>query len=144
MGPILGTCAILILLLAGPALADRVNGGTEAVNGFRAKVGGAPLKHSGVLQQAAERHLRDLARRRVLSHRGADGSSLGERVRRAGYRYCIVAENVAHGQGDVGEVILGWASSEGHRENLLNRQVEEFGFAQADRYWVLVLARPGC
>lgn len=137
-------CA-LALGLAGPADADRVNGATGAINGFRSKVGLPGVVHSGRLQQAAERHARDLLGRAGLSHSGSDGTSVGARVKRTGYRFCVVAENLARGQSTLEAVILDWASSEGHRANLLIPEVREYGFArESGGLWVLVLARPGC
>ncbi len=42
-------------------------------------------------------------------------------------------------------VIRAWMNSPGHRRNILNPKVTEFGVARAPgNYWVLVMARPGC
>lgn len=137
--------ALVLLLAAGGARADRVNGASEALNGFRAKVGLAPLANSGQLQQAAERHARDLLARGGLSHRGADGSTVADRVMRTGYRYCTVAENIGRGQRSLEEIMLGWAGSDGHRANMLLANVRNYGLAwEKGNIWVLVLAAPGC
>jgi uncharacterized protein YkwD len=64
------------------------------------------------------------------------------RVRRAGYQACLVAENIARGQSDIRSVLADWMTSPGHRSNILNPQVTQYGFAGAGSVWVLVLARP--
>ena len=43
-----------------------------------------PIEHSQVLQQAAEKHARDLGENGKYSHKGADGSNFEERVGRYG------------------------------------------------------------
>ena len=135
----------LLLALAGPLAAEPVAGAGAAIGAFRAEAGLAPLDWSPALQAAAEAHAADLARRRVLSHQGGDGSSAGDRARRAGYGWCLVAENLAWGQRDLAEVMQGWAGSPGHRANLLAEAAQQFGLARAQgHFWVLVIARPGC
>ncbi len=101
-----------------------------------------PLIHSPALQAAAQAHADDLNRTGTLSHTGSDGSTLMARVNRAGYDACVAAENVAAGQPDVRSTISDWMGSPGHRANLLNPQVTQFGFAQTGDTRVLVLARP--
>jgi hypothetical protein len=41
-----------------------------------------------------------------------------------------------------GGVVADWMTSPGHRANILNPQVTQYGFAGAGSVWVLVLARP--
>ena len=136
---------LALLLAAGTASADRVTGATEALAGFRGKMGLPPLVHSGQLQQAAERHARELLQRDGLSHKGRDGAGVGERVKRTGYRYCTVAENIARGQKSLDAVMLDWATSDGHRANMLLSNLRDYGLArERGNIWVLVLAAPGC
>lgn len=137
--------ALALLFAAGMAGADEVSGAREALNAFRAQADLAPLEHSARLQQAAERHARDLSRGTGLSHRGTDGSTVGARVERTGYRYCTVAENLGRGQRSLEQIMQGWAASPGHRDNMLLPGLRDFGLArQAGDIWVLVLAAPGC
>jgi uncharacterized protein YkwD len=101
-----------------------------------------PLGYSPALQAAAENHAQYLSRTGNFSHNGAGGSTVQSRVRRAGYQACIVAENIARGQPDIRSVVAEWMSSPGHRANILNPQVTQYGFAGAGSVWVLVLAGP--
>jgi uncharacterized protein YkwD len=101
-----------------------------------------PLRHSPALQAAAQVHAEDLAATGGLSHVGRDGSTVTDRVRRSGYDACRTAENVASGQPDIRSTIASWMASPGHRANILDPQVTDFGFAEVGTTRVLVLARP--
>jgi len=101
-----------------------------------------PLIHSPALQAAAQAQADDLRSAERLGHLGADGSTLTDRLRRAGYNSCASAENVARGTSDIRTTIAQWMSSAAHRANVLNPQVTQFGFASSGETWVLVLARP--
>jgi uncharacterized protein YkwD len=101
-----------------------------------------PLSYSPALQAAAESQAQYLSRTGNFSHTGAGGTNVQSRVRRAGYQACVVAENIARGQGDIRSVMADWMTSPGHRANILNPQVTQYGFAGAGSVWVLVVARP--
>ena len=122
--------------------------GAEAMNRInvaRAKKGRGPLRVSDKLTQAAARHARDMAEKRYFSHTGSDGSEVGDRVNGEGYGYCLVAENIAKGQGNLIDAMRGWMNSRGHRRNILQKRATEFGLVRgADNIWVMVLGRPGC
>ncbi len=134
---------ILLGLLAFPALA-----GADIellLNGLRAQQGLAPMTESRKLTKAAQTHAKDMARNGFFSHEGSNGSSVGDRVRKQGYGFCFVAENIAKGQASEQEVMQSWVNSSGHRKNMLNRNAAEYGLARASgNIWVLVLGRSGC
>ena len=142
--------ALLALLAATPAistpaLADTVPGGIEALNDFRADQGLDPVTANAQLEQAAETHAADLARTGRFSHEGSDGSSVGDRAREAGYRWCFIAENIAKGQRSLPEVMTGWKNSEGHRRNMVAERATEAALIRGDQdIWVMVLGTPGC
>ncbi|MFU8834137.1 MAG: CAP domain-containing protein [Roseovarius sp.] len=141
---------LLILALDGTAsardaTADFGPGAQSRINADRAARDRGPLAVSVPLSRAAARHARDMALRGYFSHTGADGSTIAERVRREGYGFCFVAENIARGQATLDEVLLSWMSSDGHRRNILHDQAAEFGLARAPgNVWVMVLGRQGC
>lgn len=101
-----------------------------------------PLRHSGVLEDAAAAHAQALASSGRFSHDGADGSSPHTRVARAGKRSCRTAENIARGQGELQAVLSDWMASRGHRRNMVDPRLTHFGLARSGATWVLVLARP--
>ena len=136
---------ILTYLLLSATLAAADAQKTKALNSVRASAGLSALRYSSTLEAAAVRHANDMLRARFFSHTGSDGSSVAQRVARAGYSWCFVAENIAQGQPSLSQVMKAWAASPAHRANMLSREVTEFALVQGDGYiWVMVLARPGC
>ncbi|MHA7888744.1 CAP domain-containing protein [Roseicyclus sp.] len=101
-----------------------------------------PLIHSPALQAAAQAQADDLATAERLGHIGADGSTLSDRLQRAGFEACAAAENFAQGTPDIRSTVAAWMDSPDHRDNILDPAVTQFGFAGTGRTWVLVLARP--
>ena len=134
-----------ICLTVQPLGAQPVTGAAEALNSYRAQSNRAALSVSTKLQTMAERHAQDMAKRGYFSHTGKDGSDIADRAERVGYGYCALAENIAKGQRSLSEVMQAWAGSAGHRRNMLNAQVTEFGLARGpDDVWVMVLGTDGC
>lgn len=141
MKQILIAC-VLCVLSAAVAADPRA---TQALNDYRTSNGRAALAYSATLEAAAQAHAADMAARGFFDHGGSDGSTVGTRVSRQGYRWCFVAENIAQGQRSLGDVMQAWADSRGHRRNMLSREAREFALVEAPgRIWVMVLAAPGC
>ncbi|MGX9354863.1 CAP domain-containing protein [Roseobacteraceae bacterium S113] len=116
---------------------------SAGVNGFRASQGLPALAVSPQLVQAARAHALDMAEAGVFSHEGSNGSSVGERVRAAGYTWCFVAENIARGQQSEAQVITSWAGSPGHRANMASRKASAYGLYEGPgKIWVMVFAAP--
>ncbi|OWZ24098.1 SCP-like extracellular protein [Phytophthora megakarya] len=99
----------------------------NAVNKERTAHGLPKLCKNRKLQEAAQAHSADMARRSFLSHTGSDGSTMASRVRAAGYRWTSLAENVAAGQSTVSSVMASWMQSSGHRANILSAKNKMFG-----------------
>lgn len=119
-----------------------------AVNRERLAHGLAPLRLDAALDRAAQAHAVDMARRGVLSHRGADGSDAGQRLVWTGYRYRAYGENIAQGQQSVAEVVAAWMASRTHRRTMLDPGFADLGVGYAlgrpagdtpGDYWVIVL-----
>jgi uncharacterized protein YkwD len=143
-----------------PAVADAATVAThvlELVNAARANARQCgdrqfaavpPLTLSSVLTDVALAHAQDMARQRVMDHRGSDGSQPSERVARAGYNWQATGENVAAGQPDADTVVAGWLDSPGHCVNIMAPQFTEMGVAFAltkgnpPIYWAQVFAAP--
>lgn len=106
-----------------------------------------PLTLSPVLERAALAHAKDMAAHSAFEHIGSDGSRPADRVRRAGYRWRAVGENIAAGTADIETVVQGWLDSPGHCANLMGKQYEEMGIAfhiepksKQAIYWAQVFA----
>lgn len=110
-----------------------------------------PLVSNPALDSAAQAHSRDMAALRYFSHQGKDGSTVGERARRAGYAWQRIGENIAWGMRTPDDAVAGWVASPGHCANLMNAGFTEMGsgFAQSsDRkngivFWTQLFGRSG-
>ena len=121
----------------------------DLINAYRKEKGLKPLKLNPELTEAAKGHSRDLAKWDRISHYGSDGSNPWDRVKRAGYKARLAAENVGTGQIDFGEVMKGWKDSPGHNKNLLLNDAEHIGIAlvqdpktEFKSFWTLVIGSP--
>lgn len=104
-----------------------VNQIVSLTNSFRQQNGLAPLSLNYRLSSAAQTHTQNMAFQDFVSHTGVDGSTVGQRVSATGYKWSLVAENIAAGYQTATDVVQGWIDSPGHRENLLNPDVTEIG-----------------
>ena len=137
----LALAVALLIAAISPLRADPQ--ADQMLNAMRAQQGVAPLSYAPRLEAAARAHALDMARHGYFSHTGRDGSGVGDRVRAQGYRWCYVAENLAKGQGDLTQVMRGWAQSAPHYRNMMSRNATGFGLFQGpDRIWAMVLAAP--
>jgi uncharacterized protein YkwD len=107
------------------ALENRV---FELTNAERAKKGCAALRLDTRLRTAARGYSDEMARYGAWNHVGHDGSSPGDRMRRAGYDTSGGwAENIAKGYPTAEAVMQGWMNSSGHRANILNCNLKALG-----------------
>ncbi|WP_235857818.1 CAP domain-containing protein [Marimonas lutisalis] len=135
--------ALLLMMAAMAARAEPVREVVQMTNAYRAQAGLPPLAVSPVLEAVAEGHGRDMVRKGFFAHRGSDGSTVARRAQRRGYRFCVIAENIAQGQKSPRAVMQSWIGSAGHRRNLLNRKVSEIGVIRTGGdTWVMVLGNP--
>ena len=116
---------------------------TRQINAFRAESGVGPLRQSPTLTQAAKAHADDMQARGYFAHRSPTGGTLMTRARAAGCAMRAGAENIAQGQPTETAVLNGWANSSGHRSNMLNSRMTEYGLGRSGDIWVLKLSS-GC
>lgn len=127
----------------------------ERINAARAAHGLPPLAESAALAQAARDHAADLSRNEWLIesrrwHEGSDGSSISDRLIRAGYRARQWREIVGWGWGgDGGRMMDWWMASPVHRDAILAADVTEVGAAWLSAlgspwgyYWAVEFGRP--
>ncbi|MEO1182416.1 MAG: CAP domain-containing protein, partial [Cyanobacteria bacterium J06636_28] len=79
------------------------------------------------LDETANKHSKDMAKRDYFSHTGKDGSKPWDRARREGYESGTVGENIAAVYSSAKAVVDGWIASPGHRANMLNANYNEIG-----------------
>jgi uncharacterized protein YkwD len=133
----LALVAILILLFvrtaaAAPAAARPSNSAEQtlfdAVNRERAALGLRSLQWDYALASAARLHTTLLASHDALSHRFDGEADLQTRLRLAGARFSLVAENVAQAP-DISTLHIAWMNSPPHRANILDPTVDSIGIA---------------
>lgn len=109
------------------------------VNRERERRGIARLHYSADLRRSATAHSRSMVRSGRLSHYGPRGSTPTARIARSGYldraRSYRLAENIAAGRGrsngSPGAIVRNWMRSPGHRRNILDRRLRDFGVGVA-------------
>ena len=122
----------------------------EMTNAFRGENKLQAVAPNAALRVAAQAFADYLARTGTFAHT-ADGRQPWDRARAAGYRYCIVAENLALNQTNRGfetralaeAAIAGWKNSPPHRAALLQPNLTEIGVgiakaSDADPKYLLV------
>jgi uncharacterized protein YkwD len=117
-----------------------------AHNRVRAEEKLPPITLNPRLTGAAHAHARDMAEHTRMTHEGSDGSDAKTRIKRTGYVYQEIGENVAAGQETVGEVMRSWIESPPHRENILGPFTEMGGAVEKGpdgrNYWCVDFGRP--
>lgn len=103
----------------------------QVTNALRASHGLPPVRASATLGQVAAQHSCDMARRGRMTHIGSTTSGPSQRVKAAGYRPAVTAENIAAGPFSRGRVLQEWNASQGHRANILIPQIREVGIGSA-------------
>jgi uncharacterized protein YkwD len=103
----------------------------DVMNAHRERRGLPKLRMNRKLNAAAEDRIRDLFRRRYFEHVAPDGTPPDAWVRRRGYDYTRIGENLATGQPGAREAVDQWMRSRGHRATLLG-SFEDAGIAIAE------------
>ncbi|HMS94576.1 MAG TPA: CAP domain-containing protein [Tabrizicola sp.] len=152
---------VLVMGLSAPApvmaSTDTAKEILSIINAARAKKGCGPLKLNPKLMAAAKSHARAMAEKNFFGHKGKDGGKPSSRVKRQGYKFHMLAENIAAGQASSAQVAYDWLGSSGHRKNILNCKLKDTGIAVAYQsddkpidgnnkpyyyYWVQVFGAP--
>jgi uncharacterized protein YkwD len=97
---------------------------------------------NGKLTRVASSHAADMARQGYFDHTSPSGGTVGSRGKSVGYCYRLISENIAKGQPDEATVMKSWMGSPGHRRNILNPKISEYGISHQGDLWVLVMGRP--
>ena len=97
-------------------------------NQARAQAGVGRLEWDPALADAALYHCRRMVFAGPIAHRYNGEPDLAERASQAGARFGLIEENVAIGPSAAG-IHEEWMNSQGHRENLLNPEVDRVGIA---------------
>ena len=117
--------------------------------GFRQYPAVGPVGWNPVLAKAALSHSRDMADNGFVGHKGTDGSNVGIRATKAGYKWRAVGENISAGFEAAEQIVSAWLNSPGHCRVIMNPDYSEIGAAcycktssPYGTYWTLMLASP--
>jgi len=97
-------------------------------NEARAAMGAGRLLWDPALAAAAKVHCLRMAAEGPIAHQYPGELGLAERTGQAGAHFSLVEENVAFGP-DTATIHDSWMRSRGHRENLMNPEVDRVGIA---------------
>jgi uncharacterized protein YkwD len=100
------------------------------LNRERTTRGRMALRSNRQLHDAAVRHSRDMAQRDYFGHNTLGGRDWDDRIRRAGYSFTVVGENIAWGAGRNSTpraIVRAWMRSTKHRANILGREFRDIG-----------------
>ncbi len=120
----------------------------ELVNQEREKRGLNALTLNPTLSKIADDYCCAMIEGSFFDHVDPSGKGPGERAINAGYIFQAIGENLAGGQASAEQVMAEWmASTEGHRENILEAQWREIGVAVRTGglygvYWVQEFGSP--
>ncbi len=89
------------------------------------------LRPRAQLARAAQLHADEMALSDVVTHTGADGSRVGDRVTRVGYAWSSVGENIAAGHADPDAAVSMLLRSPGHCRNLMTDRYTDLGVGYA-------------
>ena len=106
-------------------------------NTARLAHGCKPLKLSGKLNKAAQKHAKDMSKYDYFSHTSRNGTTWSKRIKKTGYKY-PGGENIAVGFPTAVSVVQAWLHSPDHRRNILdcNFRYIGVGYAPTGNYWV--------
>jgi uncharacterized protein YkwD len=97
-------------------------------NEARSAAGAPPLRWDNDLAEAARKHCLRMAAEGPIAHRYPGELDLSERAGLAGVHFDLVEENVAIGSTPA-NIHDAWMHSTGHRENMLNPDVDRVGIS---------------
>ena len=97
-------------------------------NEARAAMGAGRLQWDPALAAAARAHCLRMAAEGPIAHQYPGELALEERAAQAGAHFSLVEENVAFGP-DTATIHDSWMRSHGHRDNLMNPEVDRVGIA---------------
>jgi uncharacterized protein YkwD len=101
---------------------------TELTNEARSLNGLTDLTENDLLDTVAEERAKDMLDKQYFAHVSPTGEQASDVAQRVGYRYKIIAENIAQGLFLTNQKLIdGWMQSPGHRKNILSSNVREIG-----------------
>ncbi len=98
-------------------------------NRVRQEHGLSTLRSSEILNEAARKKAEHMFANNYWAHVAPDGTAPWDFILNEGYDYSYAGENLAKNFNTSKQVVEAWFDSPSHRENLLNSNYDEIGFA---------------
>lgn len=98
------------------------------------------LSWDNYLYEAARIQSEHMFETGLCEHTWLDGTDLIARIKMADCNYFQSTENICSGYHNYKDAINGWMNSEGHRNNILDKQYNIVAVSYKDKYWTMVLA----
>jgi len=119
----------------------------DLVNKERAVAGLNALTENGELDKVATLKSEDMAKLGYFSHTSPTYGSPFDMLTQFGINYTAAGENIAYGQSTPEEVMNGWMNSQGHKDNILNKNFTQIGVGIAKKangqlVWTQTFTRP--
>ena len=110
------------------------------VNVERQKQGLGKLSLNAKLSNVATLKSQDMINKNYFDHTSPTYGSPFDMMKQFNISYKTAGENIAKGQKTPAEVVKAWMNSQGHRENILNKNYTEIGIgvakdANGTLYW---------
>lgn len=99
------------------------------VNQARSEENLPPVQRNEKLMESALLKAEDMKEKNYFEHVSPEGLDPWFFAEKVGYKYKTFGENLAEGFFSANSVHEGWMNSEGHRENILNKDFKEIGAA---------------
>ncbi|CAH0347324.1 CAP domain-containing protein [Bacillus sp. CECT 9360] len=109
----------------------------DLTNAERAKQGLKALQIDNELSKVAGIKSQDMKDKNYFSHNSPTYGSPFDMMKKFGISYRYAGENIAQGQKSPQEVVQAWMNSQGHRENIMNRNFTHIGVGHvaSGNYW---------
>ncbi len=101
-------------------------------NQRRADAGLSALKINSALSLAAQRKAEHMFAKGYWAHIAPDGTEPWDFILGAGYDYVYAGENLAKNFSTSKDVVQAWYNSPSHKQNLMNKNYQEVGFASVN------------
>jgi uncharacterized protein YkwD len=129
-----GTCGAADTVPSSGTLRETSQAILCLLNAERTSRGVGRLRMNARLGRAAAGHSRDMVARRYFQHDSADGKTMLDRIKAAGYvrgnSVFTVGENIGWGSGSLASpraLVRAWMNSPPHRANVLQGRFRELG-----------------
>ncbi|UOQ87342.1 CAP domain-containing protein [Gracilibacillus salinarum] len=109
----------------------------DLTNDARNRNGVPPLEIDYEVADVAQKKADDMSQNDYFSHTSPTYGSPFDMLKQFGVSYSKASENIAAGQQSPEQVVEGWLNSEGHRRNMLDREVTHIGvgYTSDGNYW---------